>query len=297
MKVETKKLDKLKRILTITVDGKTFLKDKKDFFIKIGKELKVPGFRQGTAPLDVIEKHHGKKLKEEFVGDNLSTYYAKALEQAELMPAATPRIYDVEITDEYLKFSAEVEIRPEIEIKETDYKGIKIKEKIASITNKEIDKVLDSLKDGLKKMIDKDLTKDQLAKWSGYQGVDELKEAIKAELFVEKLRQRRRNIDSLIAKHLLKAIKVDLPKAEVEKYHADLLSREMHNLQKRGASEEDLKKYEKDLEEKIKVRAQEEVKLFYILRAIAQKEDMKVQGNTNLGEVVLGVVLSLAEYS
>ena len=224
----------------------------------------------------------------------LPHFYRKALEEHKILPASLPRIYDVELNSDALSFHAELEIKPELEVIESFYKGMKIKDKQIEIQEIEIEKVLTNLKEGVKKVANKDFDDDELAKWASYADVAKLREAIKAQLFVEKTRERRQKIDNQIRTQLLKEFKVDLPKAEVERHHKELVDREVYNLRSRGVSQEDVDKYKNDLEEKLKPLAEEEIKLFYILEAIAQKEGIKI--NNNLGEVVLGFILSQAQY-
>ncbi|MFA5272497.1 MAG: trigger factor [Candidatus Omnitrophota bacterium] len=294
MKVEVTKLDKLKRIIKVEISGDAFVAERKNIYEEIGKSLKVPGFRQGSAPLEIIEKHHLKVLKEEFLHRMLPIYYEKALSENKLTPSGTPRVYDVELSDNSLVFSAEFDVKPEIELKDTDYKGIKVKEKKVEVGLDEIEKVLTNLKDGIKKIMNKDFADDELCKWAGYPNIVSFKDAIKAEILSEKFHERRRNLDSQISQHLLKNIKAIIPQNEVERYHKELVNREIHNLRLRSIPDEDIEKYKKDIEEKLKPLAEDEVKLFYILEAIANKENIKAE--SNLGEVILGFLLSLAQY-
>jgi len=296
MKVEITKIDKLKRVIKVNVSGEKFAKDKNEFYTQAAKDIKVSGFRKGAAPLDIVEKHYGKALKEEFANHYIQHYYGQALEEHKIAPAGMPRIFDVEVDDTMLKFSAEVEIRPELELDEKVYKGIAIKEKFPTVDDKDVEKVIGNIKEGLKKLTDKDIEGDAIAHWSGHSDLNSLKDSVKAEMLVEKLRQRRLKVDEEVAKHLLKEVKFELPKAEVENYHHELVHRQMHSLEERGVSKEDIEKYKKDFEEKLKGRAEDEVRLFYILRAIATKENLKLEKDSNLGEIVLGYVLSQAAY-
>lgn len=295
MQVEIKKLDKLKRTIKVEIEGEEFLKQKKEVYSKRAKELKVPGFRPGSAPLDVLERHHSKFLKDELLKEALPVFYRKALEDNKILPASMPNIYDIKLTSSALSFSADFETKPQIEVKESFYKGIKVKGASCEVKEIEIEKVLTNLKDGIKKVVKKDLEDKDLAKWASYPEVKSLKEAIKGQLYVEKLRERRGKVDSQIRAQLLKAFKVDLPKEEVERHHKELVDREIYTLQQRGASQEDVDKYKEELSGKLKPTAQEDVKLFYILEAIAKAEGIKV--DNNLGDVVLGFVLSQAIYS
>lgn len=296
MKVEVKKLDKLKRVIKVDIEGEDFLKDKEEGYREISKKLKVSGFRPGTAPLDVLEKQHGKFLKEEFLKNYLPFCYSKVLEESKIVPASMPRIYDVEFSGDSLSFYAELEVKPELDINESVYKGIKIKEDKPVVKDDEIEKLISNFKERMKKVINKDFQDgdQELARWSGYPDSETFREAIKGEIYIQKLRERRHNIDNLVSRHLIKNVKVDIPKSEVERHHEELVAREINNLNLRGIPEADVEKYKKELEEKLKPAAENEIKLFYILEAIAKKENMKVENN--LGEIVLGFILSQANY-
>jgi FKBP-type peptidyl-prolyl cis-trans isomerase (trigger factor) len=294
MKVETKKLDKVKRVIKVDIRGEEFLKERNAVYEEIGKTLKVPGFRPGSAPLDILEKHHADHLRQAFLEKVLPVYYRRAIEEEKLAPAGLPRVYDVIIDKESLAFCAEFEVKPEVDLKENDYKGIKIKDRKVEVKEEEIEKVLTNLKEGIKKLIDKDLADEELAKWAGYPTVLFFREAIKTEIFAEKLRDRRRKIDAHISQELLRNIKFDIPAGEVDRHHKELVDREIYNLRLKGVSEEDMEKYKKDVEEKLRPFAEDEVKLFYILEAIARKENLKI--DNNLGEVVLGFILNAAQY-
>lgn len=294
MKVEVKKIDKIKRVVKIEVSGEAFLKDKKEHYVEIGKQIKVSGFRPGSAPLDVLEKYHEKTLKEEFLNRILPVYYQQALEDNKIIPAGLPRIYDVDFSKDSITFFAEFESRPELEIEETVYKAIKIKEVKPEVKEEELEKVITNLKAGMDKLSGKSLSDDELAKWAGYSDSNNLREAVRAEILIEKYRDRRRKIDNQISTHILKSVKIELPKVEVERHHKELVDREIYNMQNRGISAEDIEKHKKDIEEKLKTVAEDEVKLYYILEAIAKKENLKAEHN--LGETVLGFVLSQAKY-
>ena len=294
MKVNVEKIDKLKRKIIIEVSGEEFLKEKREVYKESSKNLKTPGFRPGSAPLDILEKHHGSFLKEELLKKILPLFYRKALEDNNILPAGLPQLHDVDVNTDTLTFAASFEVKPEIEIKENMYKGIKIKDKKVKVEEVEIEKVLTNLKEQLKKTIGKDFADEELAKWASYSDIASFREAIKTQLLVEKLRSRRQDIDGQLREKLLKTFKIDLPNSEVERYYKELLEREIYNLRVKGVSQEDIDKNKTVLEERLKPMASDEVKLFYILESIAQKESIKA--DDNLGDVILGFILSQAEY-
>ncbi|HIE36388.1 MAG TPA: hypothetical protein EYP89_04025 [Candidatus Omnitrophica bacterium] len=294
MKVEIKKISGLKRMIKIEVGKVSLLEKKKEIYHQLGKTLKVPGFRPGNAPLEVLERHHRQFLKEEFLKRVLPFYYQEVIKKNDFKVAGLPRIFDVELSDESLSFCAEFEIEPEVKIDDKDYQKIKIKSKKVEVEEIEIEKVLTNLKENIKKVTNKDLDDQNLARWLGYPDLDDLREAIRGEIFVEKLGTRRRDLENQIVQHLLKRVKIEAPKKIVEDYHRRLVERKIYHLRLRGISEDDIEKYKKDLEEKLEPVAEDSIKLSYILKAIAEKEGIKV--DNDLEEIVLGFILSCAEY-
>jgi len=294
MKVEIKKIDKLKRKLKIEVSGEEFLQERKEAYKASAKNLKVPGFRPGSAPLEVLEKHHEAFLKEEFLKQALPKFYRQALEQQNLSAAGYPEISEVELNEENLSFSASFEARPEVEVKESVYKGIKIKDKKVEVKPEEVEAIITNLKDGIKKITEQDLDDEKLSRWAAYPDSAALREAVKAELFVEKLRERKQKIEEQVRSQLLKSVNFEIPQSELEHYHKHLLERQIYNLHLQGISEGDLEKYKEDLSQKLKPLAESEIKLSYILEAIRRKEGMKSEVNSP--EAVLGFILSQAVY-
>lgn len=295
MKVEVEKIDKLKRKMKIEVSGQELLKEKNQVYQQKAKELKTPGFRTGNAPLEVLEKYHGNALKEELFKKVLPLFCQRALDDNKISAAGLPQIHDVELDNETLTFSVNFEVKPQIEVKEDLYKGIKIKNKKVNVEEVEIEKVLTNLKEQFKKTINKDLTDEELAKWASYPDILTFRETIKIQLLVEKLKARRQEIDNQIREKLLKTFKVDLPQSEVERYHKELLEREIYNLHLRGVSQEDIDKHKSVIEERLKPLAFDEIKLFYILEAIAKNESIEMKDN--FIDIVLGFILSQSDYS
>ncbi|MCD6583167.1 MAG: hypothetical protein J7K71_00545 [Candidatus Omnitrophica bacterium] len=296
MKVEVKKLDNLKRVIKVEVEGEDFEKDKSQIYRNFAKNLKVPGFRVGSAPLEILEKYHGKFLRKEFIKWAIPNYYERAVKEVNISPVVLPRIYDVELTDKKIAFSAELEVKPQVSLEESIYKGIKIKDKSVDVKEQEWKKLLENLREQAKRFTKRDFSDLEIAKWSGYPNYDAFREALICELKEVKLRQRRLDIESQVANTLLKRVKIAVPTRALEEHRNKLLEEEIYKLKVKGISEDDIRKYKKDLEEKLTHQAQEQMKLYYILEAIAIKENLEVAPN-NLYEVVMGYILSFAEFT
>ncbi len=295
MKVEVKKLDKIKRSMKVEVGEDTIVRDKDRIYRELARNFKVPGFRPGQAPVEVVEKHHRQAMEEEFIKKVLPSYYNQALEMNHIEVVSFPRFYDVEFKDNRLSFSVEFEVKPEIELKESAYKGIKIKAKMPVVEEIEVEKFITQLKSSVKKITQKDYEDGDLAHWAGYASLEDFKQAIRADIMVNKLEARRRDIENKVVEELLKRIDVNAPSAIVESQHNRLFQQEIYNLRMRGVPEEDIKKYEEDIKTKLRPIAERQVKIYYILEAIVNKEGLQA-GKENIFDVVMGFILSNAEY-
>lgn len=124
------------------------LKDSLDAaYKKINQQVTVPGFRKGKIPARVIDQRFGRgAVLEEAVNDALPKLYQSAVEEGELNPLGQPEVDITDLKDnELLSFTAEVDIRPEIEI--PDYSGIEVTVETAEVSDEDIDKAVDQLRE------------------------------------------------------------------------------------------------------------------------------------------------------
>ena len=108
MKVNINKIDTLKRELEIEVPQDR-VKEKFDVvYEEIKKNVKIPGFRPGTAPRSILEKHHSKLAHEEVIKQLLPETYQDALKNENLDVIALPEITDVKLDSASLRYKARV---------------------------------------------------------------------------------------------------------------------------------------------------------------------------------------------
>jgi trigger factor len=114
---------------------------------KIGAQVKVPGFRPGKVPARVIDQRVGRAtVLEEAINDALPRVYSKAARDAEIRPLGQPEIDVTNLDDgQSLSFTAEVDIRPEINLPELD--GIAVTVPDVAVSDDEVDEQLSGLRD------------------------------------------------------------------------------------------------------------------------------------------------------
>lgn len=129
------------------------VQDKVDgIYSQISREAKLPGFRKGKAPLDVIKKQYKSAVREQIIQHELPEFFRTALIDQKIDPVAQPQISHLQFEEGApLKFVATVEIKPDFQLK--DYKGLKVKKEKTSVGEEEVDKALENLREQMAQFI------------------------------------------------------------------------------------------------------------------------------------------------
>ena len=136
MKTESKKLDKCQVELTVTLDAeemKAIVKDVERAFVR---EARLPGFRPGKVPVELIRKEFAQGLKQETERVMFQKNMSKAIEAEKLDQVAVVDMKDVKNGAEGGAFTAVVEVKPTFKL--PTYKGLKIEKKDATVTDEQV---------------------------------------------------------------------------------------------------------------------------------------------------------------
>lgn len=114
---------------------------------QLSHEVKIPGFRKGHVPRQVLETRIGTDaLREATLREAIPELVAKALEEHTLSPIVTPKV-DVTSYDygADLAFDAEVEVRPEIDL--PDFALLSVTRANSTPSDEEIDAQLERVRE------------------------------------------------------------------------------------------------------------------------------------------------------
>ena len=147
MSATLKKLPKSQIELTITVPYSEFAKAEKQAVERIGKEIKVDGFRPGTVPENVIrEKAGDAMIRSAALETAIPMSYSEAVREHDVQVIAQPKVdikNYVEKEGDDLVYTATVSTMPEIKL--GNYKKIKVKKETKKVTDKEVDETLEMI--------------------------------------------------------------------------------------------------------------------------------------------------------
>lgn len=137
--------------LSVEVPPEEFKKDLDRAYRKVAGQVRIPGFRKGKAPRQIIDTMVGREaVIDEFVKDAIPSYYVRAVREHDLAPITDPEIdLDVEEIQEArpLTFTATVEVRPRLELAPESYRGLKVSAPSAEPTEPEIGAYVDQLRE------------------------------------------------------------------------------------------------------------------------------------------------------
>ena len=114
----------------------------------LGRQLRVPGFRQGKVPPPIVIQRVGRDaVLDEAVRDNLPVWYGAAIDDARLATIGEPELDLGRLPEEGqpLTFSIEIGVRPKAQLGE--YKGLDVAKEDGTVADEAIDAELESLRE------------------------------------------------------------------------------------------------------------------------------------------------------
>jgi len=151
VKLEVTELGPVKRALKIEVPEDAVNQEFDRVYTDLKRQVRVPGFRHGKAPVAMLEKRYAKAVEQDVIQRLVPIYYQKAIQEAGVAPVLveiSPRERMKAHRNSSLTFTATVEIKPPIELR--DYRPpnpIALKPDSRAITDQDVDKALDRFRE------------------------------------------------------------------------------------------------------------------------------------------------------
>ena len=144
MKIEKKILDDRQAELTVEYTADEFEGFKRRAARKISKDTKIPGFRPGKAPYEVILNRYGEAtILQEAIDILLDDDYGKFLDQAEIEPSGAGSLDKIESYDPP-KMIFNIPLEPEIDL--GDYREVRKPYELAEFDLGQVDDFITNLR-------------------------------------------------------------------------------------------------------------------------------------------------------
>ncbi|MEA2297705.1 MAG: trigger factor [Solirubrobacteraceae bacterium] len=114
----------------------------------IGRDLRVPGFRQGKIPPPVVIRRLGREtLLDETVKEKIASWYTTAIGEAGIAPIGDPDISLGELpgAGESLHFTIEIGVRPKATL--GDWRGLEVPRRAAVVDEEELAAQLEQMRE------------------------------------------------------------------------------------------------------------------------------------------------------
>ena len=135
-----------KRILKIEVSTEKVDDEFDAVYEKYKAHSKIPGFRKGKAPMHLVQLRFKDAMEKEVMESLVPKAYEDAVKETNLSPISLPVVKDLQFQKGMpLKFKAEIEVRPEMEVKE--YRGVKVVRRTKQITEEDVNRALNYVRE------------------------------------------------------------------------------------------------------------------------------------------------------
>ena len=132
--------------LKVEIPADEVSKEFEKILTSFSNSAKIKGFRPGKAPKNVVKNMYYSEIKESLINTLAPDVIKKELKKIKVVPVTSPVIMNVSFEeDQPLKLTAHYELWPDFNLPE--YKKIKIKKKIKSISDKDVNKSLEELRE------------------------------------------------------------------------------------------------------------------------------------------------------
>lgn len=146
MKVEYTEETSVRKALTFEIETEVVEKEIEARARDYARKVKIPGFRPGKIPPDVIRKRFRSQVLEDVAESIVNRVVFEELEGRGLRPLASPKVTDLKIDESQpMTFRAVFETLPLVELPE--YRGLAAKSRRPLVTEPDVDQEIDGLRE------------------------------------------------------------------------------------------------------------------------------------------------------
>jgi trigger factor len=117
MQVSVEAGEGLERRMTVELPFEQVASEMDKRLQKLSRGARLPGFRPGKVPMNVLRKRYGDAVRMEVFGELVESSFADALAQESLRPAAPPSIEpNIDLGQQRIAYTATFEVLPQVQI-------------------------------------------------------------------------------------------------------------------------------------------------------------------------------------
>lgn len=145
MEATTAQANELERCVDLSIAIADVEKEMEQRLKRMGKNMKMPGFRPGKVPFSIVKQQYGDQARHEVLSEELDRVFGETVTEKKMRVAGYPRI-EPKTTESatHLEFSAIFEVYPEFT--PGDLSAAEIERPTLEVSAAEVDKTLDILR-------------------------------------------------------------------------------------------------------------------------------------------------------
>jgi trigger factor len=112
---------------------------------RLGRTVKMAGFRPGKVPVKMVEQSYGPQVRNEVLGDKVESAFTKTVQEQNLRVAGYPKIEPKETSAEgTVEFTATFEVFPEVVV--GSLSEVSIERPVLTVSDAEVDRTIEVLR-------------------------------------------------------------------------------------------------------------------------------------------------------
>jgi len=145
MKTNLENISSVKKRLLVEIDAEEVKKKTNKVYRELGKKAKIPGFRPGKIPRNILERHFGKEVLEDLKRELINETLPRAVEETKISPLFMPVVEsETPKVGQDFKYSAVMEVKPEFDLR--DYRDLEVEKEICSVSDEDVDRQLEEVR-------------------------------------------------------------------------------------------------------------------------------------------------------
>ncbi|HTG44623.1 MAG TPA: trigger factor, partial [Verrucomicrobiae bacterium] len=146
MNVTVENVAPCRKVLKVDVDAKTVEDTFESVTTELQRAVKLPGFRPGKVPKEIIRKNFAKNVETEVRRKIVNDFYKQALADYKIQPVSSPDIKEGAIDrTQNFTFDITVDTAPDFELPE--YKGLPVKKELLTVSDADRERALTVLRE------------------------------------------------------------------------------------------------------------------------------------------------------
>jgi trigger factor len=147
VKTDVEELSPTRVRLTVEVPFDELKSNLDDAYREVGRQVRIPGFRPGHVPRQVLDQRIGRgAVLEHAINEAVPDLYAKAVREAQVVALGQPEVEITKLDDgTEIAFTAEVDIRPSFELPDVDELRVVVDD--AEVSPDQVEEYLRALRD------------------------------------------------------------------------------------------------------------------------------------------------------